>query len=81
MGFRKGNWMGAGAGVFRLIAGLAVVLALGVGAPLAVAAEIDQSNIIAPQHDPPQAVDGWQAGTCKLDAPTPCSVDTEPQWF
>jgi hypothetical protein len=55
-------------------------LAACVGAPLAPAAEIDESNIIAPQHVPHQADDGWQAGTCILDTP-PCSVDTEPQWF
>jgi hypothetical protein len=38
-------------------------------APAAAAAP----EIIAPQHHPPQADDGWQAGTCFSD---PCSVDT-----
>jgi hypothetical protein len=39
-------------------------------------------DIIAPQHPPlytPQ--DGWQAGTCKTDAPTTCSVATPDQFF
>jgi len=55
-------------------------LALGIGASMALAAEIDESSIIAPQHVPPQADDGWQAGTCTLDTP-PCSVDTPAQFF
>jgi hypothetical protein len=53
-----------------------VILALGVlfGAPGAGA------EIIAPQHHPPQADDGWQAGTCYADI-GPCSIDTSSQFF
>jgi hypothetical protein len=72
--------MGQRAGLYRLLAGVTVLLALGVGAPVALAAEIDESSIIAPQHVPHQADDGWQAGTCTLDTP-PCSVDTPAQFF
>jgi hypothetical protein len=71
-----------GAGIRRLIAvtGMAALLAIAVTAPAAPAAEIDNSTIIAPQHDPPQSDDGWQAGTCLIDTP-PCSVDTPAQFF
>ncbi len=72
--------MGCRAGVFRLVALVAGVLTLGFAAP-ASGATIDESTIIAPQHVPHQADDGWQAGTCTLDAPTPCSVDTPAQFF
>lgn len=71
--------MGTGAGVFRRFAGgVAVVTALMlvIWAPGALGA----AEIIAPQHQPPQADDGWQAGTCTKDAPT-CSVDTPAQFF
>jgi hypothetical protein len=57
-----------------------MVLMLGLAAP-ARGETIDESTIIAPQHVPHQADDGWQAGTCTLDAPTPCSVDTPAQFF
>src|SRR3954454_13678159 len=80
MAIGKENRMGAGAGVLRACAAVVAMLALGVGSPAAFAAEIDQSDIIAPQHIPHQPDDGWQAGTCTLDTP-PCSVATEPQWF
>jgi len=69
---------GAGIRVLVVLAGAA--LALGIAAPVASSAEIDNSTIIAPQHDPPQSDDGWQAGTCTLDTP-PCSVDTPLQFF
>jgi hypothetical protein len=39
-----------------------------------------QAEIIAPQHHPPQASDGWQAGTCYSDV-GPCSVDSPPSQF
>jgi len=65
--------MPVGAGVFRLFAVVTVVL--GISASPALAADI-----IAPQHDPHQADDGWQAGTCTIDTP-PCSVDTPLQYF
>jgi len=37
-------------------------------------------NIIAPQHQPPSAADGWQAGTCNSDLP-PCAPGTPGQFF
>lgn len=67
------------AGLCGLVTATAAILALAIAPPV-FAAEIDESTIIAPQHDPPQADDGWQAGTCKLDTP-PCSVDTPLQFF
>ncbi len=69
--------MRAGAG-FRGLIGVAVALvALALGAP---AAGADTGDIIAPQSDPPQSTDGWQAGTCTSDTPV-CSVDTPDQFF
>jgi len=65
--------MGAGAGVSRLAT---VIAALTMAMPSIAHA----ADIIAPQHEPHQADDGWQAGTCTVDTP-PCSVDTPPQWF
>jgi hypothetical protein len=41
-------------------------LALLLGAASALA---DTGDIIAPQHNPPSAADGWQAGTCVTDTP------------
>jgi hypothetical protein len=39
-------------------------------------------NPFVPQDNAhPTANDGWQAGTCKTDAPTQCSVDTPNQFF
>lgn len=76
--------MGERAGFRRLAAGITVLLTLGIGASTALAAEmIDQSDIIAPRHKPPEAGDGWQAGTCYEDPPFPaqCSVDTESLFF
>ena len=61
-------WLGTAASV--------VLLALAFAAPGAFAA----SEIIAPQHHPPQSDDGWQAGTCNTDTPT-CSVDTPGEFF
>ncbi|MGH2974521.1 MAG: hypothetical protein ACRDLL_06605 [Solirubrobacterales bacterium] len=69
-----------GSGACRLAGALVAALILGVAAQSASAAEIDSSNIIAPQHKPPQVDDGWQAGTCYTDAPT-CSVATPPEFF
>jgi len=68
--------MGAGAGVSRRFAGAATiaVAVLAIAAPAAFAAP----EIIAPQHHPPQADDGWQAGTCFSD---PCSVETPLLFF
>jgi hypothetical protein len=67
--------MGAGAGVSRFATAIAA-LALATAPAIARGADI-----IAPQHEPHQTDDGWQAGTCTLDAPTPCSVKTPSQWF
>jgi hypothetical protein len=40
----------------------------------------DTGDIIAPQHNPPTAADGWQAGTCKTDLPE-CTPQTQGQFF
>ncbi len=71
--------MSLGAGISRLGALVTTVLLLGVAAP-ARGETIDESTIIAPQHVPHQADDGWQAGTCTIDTP-PCSIDTQAQFF
>jgi len=66
------------------VSAVVLVLAIGVGATPAFAAEtIDQSTIIAPQHRPPQVDDGWQAGTCYADPapPAQCSVETKSLFF
>lgn len=66
----------------RVRAGIAgVLLALGM-AVLPAAAIGDTAGIIAPS-DPenPTVNSGWQAGTCKIDAPTKCSVATPDQFF
>jgi len=57
---------------------LPAALVLGIVAPAA-AQEIDNSDIIAPQHKPPQVGDGWQAGTCYSDPP--CTVATPEEFF
>jgi hypothetical protein len=63
----------------RLIrAGIAVLCAAAFGP--AAPARADTGDIIAPQHSPPTAEDGWQAGTCLTDVP-PCSPDTPNQFF
>jgi hypothetical protein len=57
---------------------LSLALCLGLLAVAATAAA-DTGDIIAPQHNPPTAEDGWQAGTCKTDVPecTPESPDAQ----
>ncbi len=64
------------------VAGARGFLAVGIAAAaLASGAPVAQAvGIIAPQHDPPQSGDGWQAGTCTSDTPE-CSVDTPGQFF
>ncbi|HEU5252178.1 MAG TPA: hypothetical protein VFU16_02490 [Solirubrobacterales bacterium] len=47
---------------------------------LPVAASADTGDIIAPQHNPPTANDGWQAGTCKTDLPE-CTPETQAQFY
>jgi len=45
-------------------------------------AQADTQNIIEPQHNPPTAADGWQAGTCEEDAPPIfCSPETPERFF
>lgn len=58
------------------IVGVSAVLALGA----VFCAPTVQAEIIAPQHHPPTASDGWQAGTCYSDV-GPCSIDTPKQFF
>lgn len=82
--FGKGSRMGRRAGVFGGVVATVVALALIVGPVSALAVEtIDNSTIIAPQHKPPQVNDGWQAGTCYDDPPSPaqCSVNTGSLFF
>jgi hypothetical protein len=45
------------------------------GAPLA---QADTGDIIAPQSNPPSALDGWQAGTCSAE---PCNPETPPAFY
>src|SRR5215203_3337497 len=47
------------------------------GPPAALA---DTDDIIAPQHNPPTASDGWQAGTCNSDVPE-CNPQSPPPQF
>jgi len=63
----------------RLIA--CAVMALWLVAVVPVA-QADTQNIIEPQHEPPTAADGWQAGTCEEDAPPIfCSPETPERFF
>jgi hypothetical protein len=59
---------------------LAIVVAVAAALAMPGAAFADTPDIIAPQHNPPNAEDGWQAGTCTTDAP-PCSPQTAGQFF
>jgi hypothetical protein len=50
------------------------------------AAQADTQNIIEPQHEPPNAADGWQAGTCIEDEPQPsptvfCTASTKERFY
>ena len=67
------GWIRLGARGTAATAVAVLVLALG-------ATPAGAADIIAPQNDPPTADDGWQAGTCKSEAPE-CSVDTKTQFF
>jgi hypothetical protein len=53
-----------------------LLMCLGVLLALPMLAQADTGNIIEPQHEPPTAKDGWQAGTCTSDEPTKCSSET-----
>jgi hypothetical protein len=65
--------------VRRLIACAAMALWLVAAVSVAQAAT-DTPEIIAPQHQPATAEDGWQAGTCTTDEPK-CSPATPEQFF
>src|SRR4051794_20360238 len=52
-----------------------VTLLAGLCLALAGAASADTGDIIAPQHNPGTASDGWQAGVCNSDAPE-CSPES-----
>src|ERR1700710_1812419 len=58
----------------------AALAVLAVAAAVPAFAGADTPGIIAPQHNPPTAEDGWQAGTCTTDAP-PCSPQTPAQFY
>jgi hypothetical protein len=57
----------------------AVLAALALPA-LPAAALADTGDIIAPQHQPPTAEDGWQAGTCTTDLPE-CTPQTPGRFY
>lgn len=59
---------------------IAIVLAALSLLALAPAAAADTGDIIAPQHNPPSAEDGWQAGTCTTDVPE-CTPQTPGQFY
>jgi hypothetical protein len=47
----------------------AAAVACVTAAAVAATARADTGDIIAPQHNPPTAADGWQAATCNTDVP------------
>ncbi len=59
---------------------LVLTAALAVLAFSAPAAQADTGDVVEPQHDPPSAQDGFQAGTCISDTPVKCSPET-PELF
>lgn len=59
---------------------IAIVLAALTLGVLPAAALADTGDIIAPQHNPPTAEDGWQAGTCTTDLPE-CTPQTPGQFY
>src|SRR4051794_9444812 len=70
--------MSEGSMLKRVLVAALAVLAIAAAAP--VVAGADTPDIIAPQHNPPTAEDGWQAGTCTTDIP-PCSPQTPDQFY
>lgn len=67
----------------RLIACAVMALWLVAAVPVA---QADTTDIIEPQHQPPTAADGWQAGTCSEDEPPAsptvfCSPETPERFF
>lgn len=57
------------------------LLALMAALLIAVPAQAGEVVFVPQDNSHPTADDGWQAGTCKTDAPTKCSVDTPSQFF
>lgn len=61
-----------------------LLLCLGALLAVPVLAQADTTDIIEPQHNPPTANDGFQAGTCTTDEPEPgkkCSPETPGAFF
>jgi hypothetical protein len=61
-----------------------LLLCLGALLAMPVLAQADTTDIIEPQHNPPTAADGFQAGTCYEDEPEPgvkCSPETPDDFF
>ncbi|HEX5592886.1 MAG TPA: hypothetical protein VFX35_06015 [Solirubrobacterales bacterium] len=65
----------------RTLVGKIGLLALVIGALFAVPASAAENPFVPQDNANPTANDGWQAGTCKTDAPTKCSVDTPAQFY
>lgn len=57
-----------------------LLMCLGALLAMPVLAQADTTDIIEPQHEPPTAADGWQAGTCTSDEPVQCSPE-HPELF
>lgn len=58
-----------------------LLLCLGALLAMPVLAQADTTDIVEPNHEPPTAKDGWQAGTCISDAPVQCSPETPELFF
>jgi hypothetical protein len=63
--------------VIKRVFGTVLIALAGIWALPGLAAA-DTPDTIAPQHNPPTATDGWQAGTCSAE---PCSPETAPLFF
>jgi hypothetical protein len=72
---------GYGLGEVGTRLGKICLLALVLGALFAAPAWGGEVPFVPQDNENPTANDGWQAGTCKTDAPTKCSVDTPGQFF
>lgn len=58
-----------------------LLLCLGALLAMPVLAQADTTDIVEPNHEPPTAADGWQAGTCTSDTPVKCSPETPELFF